>query len=148
MEKFKSYKGSNNGTTSQFLFNNDTKATEPSNDDDFLVDSTDMLDDLYAKATKGNIYLDEIMVSATHSSRPKGIDASHLSKIWIINLDYAKRTLEVTSHHSTRRDNPNLSRNYGKNYCILRYKRIKEHLFMDNLFSTKTTSKSSRGNTF
>ena len=90
MEKFKSCKGSNNGTTSQFLFNNDTKATEPSTGDDFLDYSTDMLDDLYAKATKGNIYLDEIMVSATHSSRPKGIDASHLSKIWTIDLDSAK----------------------------------------------------------
>ena len=146
--KFKSSIGLTNGTTSQFLVGGDTKAMEPSTDNDLSVYSTYMLYDLYAKATKGNIYIDDIMVSADHASRPKGIDASHLSKIWIINLDSAKRTLEVTSHHSTRRDNPNLSRNYGKNYCILRYKRIKEHLFMDNLFSTKTTSKSSRGNTF
>ena len=47
MSKFKSSIGSTNGTTSQF--------TEPSTDDDFLVDRKDMLDDLYDKAAKGNI---------------------------------------------------------------------------------------------
>ena len=72
-----------------------------------------MLDDLYAEATKFNIKLDDIMVSAARASRPKGIDASHLSKIWIIDLDSAKRTLEVTSQHIMRSDNPTLSRNFG-----------------------------------
>ena len=62
------------------MVNNDTEATEPSTDNDLLDDITDMLDDLYAKATKGNIYLDDIIVSADHARRPKGIDAFHLSK--------------------------------------------------------------------
>ena len=106
MEKFKSFVGSTNGTTSQFLVEDDTKAMEPSTDNDLSVYSTYMLYDLYAKATKGNIYIDDIMVSADHASRPKGIYASHLSKIWIINLDSAKRTLEVTSENRTRRDIP------------------------------------------
>ena len=56
-----------------------------------------MLDYLYSEATKSNIYLDDIMVSAAHARRPKGIHASHLSKIWRIELDSAKLTLEVTS---------------------------------------------------
>ena len=60
-----------------------------------------MLDDLYAKATKVNIHLDEIMVSADHAIRPRGIEASYLSIIWRIDLDSAKRTLEVPSQHST-----------------------------------------------
>ena len=81
MGKFKSFIGSTNGTTSQFLVNDDTEETEPSIDDDFSVDSTDMLYDLYEKVTKGNIYLDVIMFSTAHVSRLKGIDASHLSKI-------------------------------------------------------------------
>ena len=58
-----------------------------------MVNSIDMLGDLYAEATEGNIYLDDIMVSAAHAIRPKGIDASQLSKILRTNLDYAKRTL-------------------------------------------------------
>ena len=103
--KFKSSIGSTNGTTNQFLVDNDTEATKPSTNDDFLVDRTHMLDDLYSEATKGNINLDNTMVSAAHKIRPKGIDASHLSKIWIIDLDSVKRFLEVLSHHSTRSNN-------------------------------------------
>ena len=49
-----------------------------------------MLYDLYAEATKGNINLDDIMVSAGHAIITKGIDAYHLSKIWIIDLNSAK----------------------------------------------------------
>ena len=86
-----------------------------------MVDITDMLDDLYAKYTKGNICLDYIMIRATHESRPKGIDASHLCKIWIIGLDYTKRTLKVTSQHSTMSNNPTLSRNFGTNNRMMRY---------------------------
>ena len=81
MGEFKSYIGSTNGATSQFLVYNDNKAAEPSNDNNFLVAITDMLDDLYTRATKGNIYLDDIMASADHENRPKGIDNSHLSKL-------------------------------------------------------------------
>ena len=134
MGKFKSSIGSTNGTTSQFLVDNDTKATEPSTDDYLSAEIIDMLYDLYVEATKGDIYLDDIMVSASHASRPKGIDASHLSKIWRINLDSTKRTLEVTSQHSTRSNNPNLSCKYGTNDRMLRYKRINENFFMETLF--------------
>ena len=123
--KFKSSIGSTNGMTIQFLVDDDTQAMETSTENDFSFESTDVLYDLYAEATKGNIYLDYIVVSAVHASRPKGIDASHLSKIWIIYLDSEKRTLEVTSHHSTRSDNSTLSHNFGTNYCMLQYKMIK-----------------------
>ena len=71
------------------MVDNDTKAMEPSTDDDLLVDRIDMLDDLYAKYTEGNIYLDDIMVSANHEIRTK-VYASHISKIWRIDLDSAK----------------------------------------------------------
>ena len=91
--KFKSSIWSSNGTTIQLLVDDGTEAMEPSTDNDFLVDSTNMLDDFYSKATKGNIYLDDIVVSATHTSRPKGIDASHFSKIWRIDLGSTKQTL-------------------------------------------------------
>ena len=92
---------------------------ELSTNDDFLFDSTYMLDDLYDEATKGRIYLDDIMVSAAHERRPKSIDSSYLSKIWRIDLESAKQTLEVMSHHSTRSDNPNISRNFGTNDRML-----------------------------
>ena len=107
------------------MVEDDTEATEPSNVNDLSVDSTDMLYDLYAKATKGNINLDGIMVKAAYSSRPKGIDASNLSKIWRIDLDSSRRTLEVMFQYSTGRYNSTLSRNFGTNDRMLRYKIIK-----------------------
>ena len=134
MGKFKSSVGSTNGTISQFLVDNDTEATELRTNNYFLENNTDMLDELYAKSTKGKIYLDDIMASADHARRPNDIDASHLSKIWRISLDSAKWTLEVTSQNSTRSNNPTLSHNFGTNNRMLRYKRIKEHFFMDNFF--------------
>ena len=147
MRNFKSSIGSTNGTTSQFLVDDDTEATEPSTNDDFLVYSTDMLDDLYAKATKGKIYIYDIMVRVAHASRLKGIEASHLSKIWIIELDSSKQTLEVTSQNSTRSDNPTISCNFETNNHMLQYKRTKEHFFMGTFFSTNTAGKYSQGNT-
>ena len=65
------------------------------------------------------------MVRSYHASRPKVIDASHLSKIWRIDLDFAKQTLEVTSQHRMRSDNLTLSHNFGTNDRMLWYKRIK-----------------------
>ena len=55
MGKFKFSIGSTDDTISQFLVNNDTKATEPSTNNDLSVDSTYVLDDLFDKDTKGNI---------------------------------------------------------------------------------------------
>ena len=147
MGKFKYSIGSTNGMTRQFLVDNNTEATEPSTNDDLSVDSTDMLDEFYVEAIKVNIYIYYILVSIAHASRPKGIDASHLSKICRINLDSAKRTLEITYQHRPRNNNPTLSRNFGTNNRMLQYKRIKEHFFMDTLFSAKTMGKSSWGNT-
>ena len=88
------------------------------------------------------------MVSAAHASRPKVIDTSHLSKIWRIDIESEKRTLDVTSQYRIRINNPTLSRNFGTNDRMLRYKRIKEHFFMDTFFSKKLAGKSSRGNTY
>ena len=119
--KFKSSIGSTNSTTSQFLVDDDTEATEPSLSDDYSADSTYILDELFAEATKLNIYLDEIMVSAAHASIPKGICASHLYKIFRINLDSAKRTLEVMSQHIMRNNNPTLYRNFETNNRMMQY---------------------------
>ena len=36
-------------------------------------------------------------ITATHAEPPKGVSAKHLAKVWKIDLESAKRTLEVTS---------------------------------------------------
>jgi hypothetical protein len=44
-------------------------------------------------------------------------------------------------------NDPKLSRNYGTNDWMLRYRRVTEYFFMDMFFATKKAGKSSRGHT-
>ena len=48
----------------------------------------------------------------------------------------AEKTLQVTTKLNRNEDNTSLARNMGTNDCMLRYRRIKSHLFTDNLFFT------------
>jgi hypothetical protein len=144
--KFKASIGSTNATSSEFLVDDDDSATEDPTDSE-SEDDEQVLDDLFDRVTKGDLDLDEIMVSAAHAGKSKGIDAAHLSKIWKIDLKAAERTLDVTTQNSKRTDDPTLSRNYGTNDRMLRYKRIDEYFFMDTFFATKKAGKSSRSNT-
>ena len=100
---------------------NDSESCSIGNSDDESVTT------LFESSLRGEINLDNIMMSAAHARRPKGIDAEHLSKTWRIDQKQAKRTLEITSQHSRRADDPTLSRNYGTNDRMLRYKRVSEY---------------------
>eukprot|EP00980_Cylindrotheca_fusiformis_P019051 scaffold6423_cov89-Cylindrotheca_fusiformis.AAC.1 len=110
-------------------------------------DDSEPFDLLYDGVITGEIDLEEFVASATHAGKPRTVDASKLSKIWKIDYDTAQRTLDATSQLNTRTDNANLSRNYGTNDRMLRYKRINQWFFMDTFFATKKARKSSRGNT-
>jgi hypothetical protein len=71
--------------------------------------------------------IDSAMASAT-ARFASGVSHQHLSKIWRISHEDAQRTLENTSHLLQRTTNPELSRNYGTNDRMLRYRRIKDYL--------------------
>jgi hypothetical protein len=140
--------GSTNITNSDYLVDDDdSEATEPCSDNDSLEEDDLLYDSIYEESLRGELDLDDIMLSAAHAGRSKGINAEQLSKTWRINLETAARTLDVTSQKSTRKDNPTLSRNYGTNDRMLRYKRLNEYFFMDTFFATKKAGKSSRGHT-
>ena len=51
----------------------------------------------------------------------------------------------MVSHNNKQTRDPKLSRNYGTNDSMLRYKHIAKYLFMDTFFATKKAGKSSRG---
>jgi hypothetical protein len=91
--------------------------------------------------------LNEIFACSTVENRTHGVDAEHLSKVWLIDMDTAKRTLEVTTSHRQHVPNPKLAKNYTTNYRMLRYKRIQDKFFMDTFFATKKAGKSTRGHT-
>ena len=118
--KFQASIGSTNATSSDYLVeDDDTQATESSTDDDTSTGSEELLDELYAGSLRGEIDLDEIMISAAHAGRTTGLTAANLAKTWRINLETAERTIDITSQHSERKDNPTLSRNYGTNDRML-----------------------------
>ena len=91
--------------------------------------------------------LDAFMASAAHGGKPKGISPETLSKVWRIDLETAKKTINVTSQNCNRTSNPAFTRNYSTNDRMLRYKRIHQYFFMDTFFATSKGGKSTRGHT-
>ena len=111
-------------------------------DDDHSVDGSDAEEDW--DELDGDF--DMVFASSVSQAAP-GVSPEHLAKVWRISHDDAQRTIDNTSQLSVRPTDPTLSRNYGTNDRMLRYRRIKEHFFMDTFFATKKGGKSSRGNT-
>ena len=93
-----------------------------------------------------DIDLDEALISAAHERPRHNITAEHLSKIWRINLDTTKITLDSTPQRNTTHPDSNSTRRFTTNDRMLRYKRIKEHFFMDTLFATRKMTKYLKGN--
>ena len=56
------------------------------------------------------IDLDEAIASAVHARLRRNITAEHLSKIWRIDLDIAKRKVDITSQHAAKDPDSKLSR--------------------------------------
>ena len=85
--------------------------------------------------------MDDIMVSAAHAGKSKGIYSAHLAKIWQIDHNMAEKTLDIMTQNSQRTDDPKLSRNYGTNDWMLRYKQIHEQFFMNTFFAANKADK-------
>ena len=92
-------------------------------DDNYLFNDSN----LYDTSENTDKILDEIMISAVHgtfcaahATQPKGVTAQDLSRLWRIDLETAKRTLEVTTQLQRREDDPSLTRNYKTNDRMLR----------------------------
>ena len=103
--------------------------------------------DISADIFAAGVDIASVFASSVGSKGRPAVDAKTLSKLWRIDLDAAKRTLEVTTQHQKRTENPKLSRNYGTGDRMLRYKRIKDHFYMDTFYASARGSKSTRQNT-
>ena len=88
--------------------------------------------------------LDDISVSAVDGGKPKGITPGMLAKIWRIDHDSAKRTLESTTQLNRQDASNSLSRQFTTNDRMLRYKRINSCFYTDTMFATESGT-SSRG---
>ena len=61
----------------------------------------------------GRLHFDEVMLCSNHAETPKCVSSEHLSKIWRMYYETAKRTLDVTSQRCHRFNDTSLSRNYS-----------------------------------
>ena len=82
--------------------------------------------------------------AATHAERPKGVNKELLMKVWRIPENEARRTLQVTTQLNHQDADSNLSRRFGTNDRMLRYRRINS-LFYSDTFHTKPELVSARG---
>ena len=91
--------------------------------------------------------VDQVMAGGVTATTLNAVDTLHLSKIWRISTEDAKRMLVVTSQYGQCAQDPTLSQNYGTNDHMLQYQHIHEHFFMDTFFTTSKGGKSTHGNT-
>ncbi len=80
--RFESSIGSTNASRGEYLV--ETVNDESFTDDDMNASDSDEeedLEELYERATQGEIDLDEIMVSAAHAGKSKGVAPNHVSHI-------------------------------------------------------------------
>ena len=77
----------------------------------------------------------------------KGITPQHLSKVWSIDIETTKRTIDMTTQLRKHEKSDHLSRQYSTNDRMLSYKRIQSNFFMDT-FEVIKPAISSRQNRF
>ena len=92
---------------------------------------------------QGEVFID-LEAAATQGQQTGGVSKEHLAKVWRLNEDEARRTLEVTSQLNKQDADSSLSRRFGTNDRMLRYRRLKSTFFMDTFFVT-AKAKSVRG---
>ena len=130
--------GSTNTLQSRYISDSENEADEQSHNDSTCNDVDDCFDlPSNLDGDGANERVDEFFSHSTNASRPQGVTPEHLSKIWRISHEDAKRTIDTTTQMPVRTQDPTLLRNYGTNDCMLRYKRIQDYFFMDTFFATK-----------
>ena len=86
-------------------------------------------------------------ISAVSIGGKMGISVEDLAKVFRVDLDMAKRTLQNTTQYMKRSVNPSLHRRYSPNDRMLRYSHIQEYFYMDTMFASQKSGATTRGNT-
>ena len=95
------------------------------------------MESLLSDEAASEIYFDDLMASSTYAKPSKGLTASHLSKIWKIDLQAAQHTVEAMTQLKKHSEDPLMTRNFGTNDCMLWYKRINQFFYMDTFFASR-----------
>ena len=62
-----------------------------------------------------------VKLLAVHAEQTKGVKRVDLAKVWQINVDTARRTLDIITQIKHREMDGNLYRNFSTNNSMLRY---------------------------
>ena len=111
----------------QYIYDSEPEEEESNHDDLTCNDDDDSFDlsfDLDSEGAQEKV--DEFFSHSMNSSRPRGVNPEHLSKIWHISQEDTRRTINTTTQASVQTQDPTLSRNHGTNDRMLRYKRIQD----------------------
>ena len=93
--------GSANTLQSRYISDSETEADEQSHEDSTCNDDDDIYDLIYDLDGDGaQARVDEFFSHSTNASRPRGVTPEHLSKIWRISQEDAKRTINTTTQMS------------------------------------------------
>ena len=87
---------------------------------------------------------DSISTSVVEAGKQRVITPGMLAKIWRIDYDSVKGTLETTTQLNRQDASNSLSRKFSTNDRMLQYKRINSCFFIDTMIATETGT-SSRG---
>ena len=140
--------GSTNTLQSRYISDSEPEAEDQKQDDSTCNNDDDSFAMIFDLDDDGaHERVDEFISHSTSASRPRGVTPEHLSKIWCISQEDARRTIHTTTQTSVRTQDPTLSRNYGTNDRTLQYKCIQDYFFMDTFFATKKGGRSSHGHT-
>ena len=71
--------------------------------------------------------MDAFFASSVHGGPEVGVDARHLSNVWRISYEDAKRTIDATTQHGSHDPNPVMNQNYTTNDRMLQYRRITQY---------------------
>ena len=148
--KFQITVGSTTATNGKYIVDDNNISVSSSNNTNYYDNDEDefIIDSVYYKLVNKAFDLDSIMVNTVYGEPNQGVKASHLSKIWRIDENIAKHTLDITTQRSVRKYKPKLSHTYGTTDRMLRYKHLKEYFYMDTLFATSKSKNSSRSHTY
>ena len=111
---------STNTLQSRYISDSEPEAEEQNHDDSTCNDDDDSFAITFDLDDDGaHERADEFFSHSTSASRPRGVTPEHLSKIWHISQEDARRTINTTTQTSVRTQDPTLSCNYGTNDRML-----------------------------
>ena len=93
--------GSTSMLQSRYISNSEPEADEQSQEDSTCNDEGDSFDPISdLDGDRAQARVDEFFSHSTNASRPRGVTPEHLSKIWRISQEDAKRMINMTTQTS------------------------------------------------